>query len=329
MNLYKFINSKDIREHLEKINYSFTSIEAAWMVWQSHYTSLKERHDAWNEIIATMSDCKIKERFNTRKHPSLHGFLKKLMEIENNTINSLKNDEPGVVYSYSYYIHDDLDWSEERESLSSKFSLCMEKARSRCQWCVDSSDISMHRIRIKKIWVDGIKQPIHAEFDGNGELQFILRYGDLTKHERNIVDFGFNGMWFAFPTPFQKGDILKGCNYFDEVFVFDGLDSESEFREQLEKRGDTSDMLARGYFQIEDSGRIYHDHMHYYMDLEYYHGEFTGVRRILKTLSNYLKDEIDLALYSNAYRTIIGEEHIKALFPCEVNDEGLTLAQLK
>ena len=29
MNIYRYVNSKDIREHLRKINYQFNTIEAA------------------------------------------------------------------------------------------------------------------------------------------------------------------------------------------------------------------------------------------------------------------------------------------------------------
>ena len=34
MDLFRFIDSKDIREHLRQIGYSFTAPEAAFLVWQ-------------------------------------------------------------------------------------------------------------------------------------------------------------------------------------------------------------------------------------------------------------------------------------------------------
>lgn len=64
------------------------------------------------------------------------------------------------------------------------------------------------------------------------------------------------------------------------------------------------------------------------MRLEYYRGELNGTKRALKALSSYLKDKIDIGLYSNAYRTII-EEHTKSLFPIEFTEKGLVLAGLK
>ena len=64
MDILKFINSKDIREYLQKINYQFTPIEAAWLVWKSTNTTLKENHTAWGEIIKTMPDCRIEKHLN-------------------------------------------------------------------------------------------------------------------------------------------------------------------------------------------------------------------------------------------------------------------------
>ena len=54
MNIYRFIQSKSVREHLEKINYTFSSLEMAYIIWQCPDATLTERLDAWLEIIDTM-----------------------------------------------------------------------------------------------------------------------------------------------------------------------------------------------------------------------------------------------------------------------------------
>ena len=46
MNVCRFINSKDIREHLESIKYPFGSLEAAWIIYQCRFASLEEKHAA-------------------------------------------------------------------------------------------------------------------------------------------------------------------------------------------------------------------------------------------------------------------------------------------
>ena len=43
MNIYRFIQSKSVREHLEKINYTFSSLEMAYIIWQCPDATLAER----------------------------------------------------------------------------------------------------------------------------------------------------------------------------------------------------------------------------------------------------------------------------------------------
>ena len=37
MDVLKFLSSRDMREHLKKINYKFSALEAAWLVWHSEF----------------------------------------------------------------------------------------------------------------------------------------------------------------------------------------------------------------------------------------------------------------------------------------------------
>ena len=40
LDIFCFVNSKDIRDHLRKINYKFSSLEAAWIIYQCSSASL-------------------------------------------------------------------------------------------------------------------------------------------------------------------------------------------------------------------------------------------------------------------------------------------------
>ena len=91
--------------------------------------------------------------------------------------------------------------------------------------------------------------------------------------------------------------------------------------------GDESDMNAWGYFQNQD-GTVYHEVMSNYMDLEYYRGELSGKKRILKALSNHIKGEIDVGLFANAYHKILCEEYAKSQNPWNITPEGLAAAGL-
>ena len=62
MDVLRFINSKDIRKHLESIGYEFTSLEAAWLIRRCRSAAIAEKHAAWEELIAAAPDCEIPPR---------------------------------------------------------------------------------------------------------------------------------------------------------------------------------------------------------------------------------------------------------------------------
>ena len=72
MNIYSFINSKDIREHLQSINYRFNSIETTWLIYQCHRLSYEEKKTLWQELIQTMPDCILPQRNYETETENLH-----------------------------------------------------------------------------------------------------------------------------------------------------------------------------------------------------------------------------------------------------------------
>ena len=102
MNVLPYVNSKDIREHLEKIEYQFTALEAVWLIYQSRNTTLVERHHAWRQLISEYPDCSIPERMNTVAQPSLHRFLEEYMDMEKRALERFR-DQTGAVYCIEYH----------------------------------------------------------------------------------------------------------------------------------------------------------------------------------------------------------------------------------
>ena len=80
MNICKFINSMDIRDYLNRISYSFTTKEAAWLIYQSRNHTINEKLSAWKELIEYMPDCEIEESYGRPYIPSLHEYLKKYID---------------------------------------------------------------------------------------------------------------------------------------------------------------------------------------------------------------------------------------------------------
>ena len=76
MDIYRFISSRDMREHLQKINYRFSTPEAAFLVCMCDSASLKEKFAAWREIIETLPNCTMTKRLNMEAIPDFHQFLR-------------------------------------------------------------------------------------------------------------------------------------------------------------------------------------------------------------------------------------------------------------
>ena len=314
MNLYSFINSKDIMKYLEKKKYSFSSLEAAWIIYQCRSATLKEKHTAWLELIKTMPDCAIEERPNTAPHDSLHRFLAEYMKREDLLLEAFVKEDNGIYR-----------WSERQGNHKFDYPAiysCYKKCRERVTRQIsDDIDGGVDGYSIMKMYLDEEKTNCRMELSDDGAI--------LSIHEESLETDPFEGLFFVFPTPFQKGDIVWEPNtqgYCKGPFVLTGVSGEAEAPGHR-RGGDNSDMTAWGYFQ-DESGNIYHETMWNYMDLEYYRGPLTGKRRVLRALGNCLKGEIDEGLFARAYHAILTEEYAGSLVPRDITKEGMTLAAL-
>lgn len=54
MDIYRYLNSRDIREYLRKIKYEFNSVEAAWIIWSCESIKPRTKVRLWKEIMNTM-----------------------------------------------------------------------------------------------------------------------------------------------------------------------------------------------------------------------------------------------------------------------------------
>lgn len=62
MDIYRWINSKDIAGYNCEIGHRFHAMESAFLVWQSLQHTMDERFVAWEEIIDTMPDTVMEKR---------------------------------------------------------------------------------------------------------------------------------------------------------------------------------------------------------------------------------------------------------------------------
>lgn len=330
MDIVQFVNSRDIRRHLIEIGYQFNTVEAAWLIYQCRNKTLEEKFLAWEEIIVSMPDCKIDERSNCMEIESLHDFLREYIELQRKLVDEFQKEDGACIYRFS------IKWGEDRilhedGCIYSSYEKCLKAAQEECEGDTDEVD----EMRIEKVWIDTDRKSICVYMNEDCEILGIMANDHLKGHEADVCDQSFEGLWFDLPTPFKKGDIVVDPKY-PEIGLCRGpfvltsinLDKDAKAYQSRLLHGDISDMNARGYF-LGDSGMPYFEVMWTYMDCEYYRGEFTGKKRILKALSSYIKKEIDESLFAYACHRIMMEGYVNDLQPNWFTDEGLKLAGLK
>lgn len=330
MDIYNLFVSKDVREHLRKIGYKFSAAEAAFLVYVNGGMTIKQKHAAWQEIIDTMPNCSLGERLNMKAIPDFHEFLCKYMKLQNRLIDEFYFGDI-YVWQYEYSCNDDCEFNDGY-GIFATVSDCMNAIEAEIDDMANTG-CPIRRIRIIKqpfaqtndyvhkamLTLDGNKQPVDFDpFPLNGEDDDIY--------------MAFDGMWFDFPTPFKRGDIVVseygplGHKFGEkEIFVLDSLITWSEKEgikngctkrqckgwdktvERVKDHGDISDMIANGYF-LNDDGSIYYECMHAYYNLEFYRDELKDEKRTLAALSSYINGEIDIDHLMKIYQIVLQQK---------------------
>lgn len=327
MNIYSFINSKDIAKHCRKLNHQFTPIESAYLIWRSGWHTIEEKHKAWNKLIETTTDTEVP---NT-EYSSLHDFLREYIERENKWLDEFYVEEDAEYFYVCYYDHV-IVFNSQCNNISFKslnalyedFKVFYKKEECKIDYIV------LYKIKPNQTTV------LIALPNGKGIKQ--INYGDMGEHK--IQDDVFRSMCPIVPTPFKKGDIVTFVSspemdfyrdkkvFTNDVYVVDCTgteDVEDVFKSHSYLWHDAQDKEITNdstiLYKVNGLGYIEHlcepFYLEYdynnYLDLEYYHKELNGNQRILIAISNYLKGHIDLSFLINSHFAIMFEENSKEL----------------
>jgi len=345
MDILKFINSNAVRNHLREINYEFSPVESAFIVWQSEYCSMDERHDAWKYIIDNFAEENVfdyvteiykkdlQECYGNKF--GLHEYLRCYINKDERLAKLALTDEENVVFSFETYCSDDSDTCEDGRLFTNVKNLMIAIDEE----VSDMQEYGLKWIFIKKRWIDTEEKYIELKLKVDKSLYRIEGNKNVCEEYDLCLEEVFDGMWFKIPIPFKKGDILcrnvgEGMRYISKEtpFVLDnvcywGIEDVEDAKTR--HAWCSADMLAAGYFITPDA-QIYWDYLHNYLDLEYYDEELTGIHRTLKAMSSYMKNEIDMGLMMDAYSIVLNEERIKdQRGRLGMTERGLELAGLK
>ena len=160
-------------------------------------------------------------------------------------------------------------------------------------------------------------------------------HSPLTEREQELLG-AFEGMWFAFPTPFKRGDLVcqkhslkawrfpqNACYVLESIAAwtnremqengFWGNRSDTQDMDRLHqmllKDGDVTDMSFSAY-SVED-GQIIFDNVGWYLSLERFNGTLTGEQRALYPLRDLLNGKIRPDMFLDALRVLRADEETK------------------
>lgn len=338
MDITSFINSKDIRDYHRKIGYQYSALEAAWLVYQCQRKTLEEKLEAWQWIIDNMPDMPIDcvRLHKEYRGISVHVAIRDFIDLRSRFWNDFSVPKDGWVYTYKYYCNCGdggvrcYDHAGVFTSLDKciKFITCNEDAEDVTsimvyRYPLDCCDAILTKFGCAFVTISGKILDVDPWLGDNGE-NYALAYL-------------FWDMWFEFPVPFKKGDIVTLASEYskrkpivlESALIPPGEDAEEYRKKRKENGGDTSDMCFWGYaIDVDDYigyNGVYTDNFWNYMDMEYYTEELIGRQRVLKPISAWLKGELgdDLCLLLAAYHRVMLEDALSQTVPCLYTNEGL------
>ena len=319
LNALNFLNSKDIRQYWQEINYQPSAAETAWLIWQSHNHTMSEKHQAWQQLISESDDT---ENFLSPNYTllsekcgitSLHEFLREYMRVENELAKQFFNNEPccyailGVEHANGWFrCIDDMAY-RSLDDFARKANL------------FDSDDIlTISAIEYQNGEIaDNDRAKITAWMKPDMTIMRVSAF--LTGNYDYALLNAFRGMWFNFPVPFKKGDLVTGLdsdeinsvNYHARAVIIKTMNDRANEPNNLGVGGN-DDFYAIAY-HIDTNGRLEAERFTDLMNCEYYTDSLFGYQRQLKTISSFLKGDIDELLMMKAIRKIQAEAAVEAI----------------
>lgn len=104
--IFEFLDSHSIKEHLQRINYELTTPVAAFIVNCSHKATLQQKLEGWQKIIDTMPNCALSRRNDTVNIPDFHAFLCNVIRQEKRKLAHFKRTDGQSLYFFEDYSWD-------------------------------------------------------------------------------------------------------------------------------------------------------------------------------------------------------------------------------
>lgn len=310
--IFEFLDSRSIKEHLQRINYELTTPVAAFIVDRSHKATLQQKLEGWQKIIDNMPNCTMSRKNGTVNIPDFHAFLRNLIKQERRKLAHFKMTDGLSLYFFEDYSWDRRDRCDLLYGPYSSYQKCLDAI-----WREFEGD-NPKAIKITRRPIDPDEDHYVDDMvvlDASGKVMS-CDYRNKSEWDEEGTDSDFEDMWFDIPTPFHAGDIVCNLQRPDEPMVLfdlqtwgsERVDKElasSVYKERLVQKadkllrwhrydGDTSDMYAYGcqvsstlhfpFYIGEPEGFL--------LDIDYYRKPLKSEERILYGVRAYVKGDL-------------------------------------
>jgi hypothetical protein len=302
MDIYKYLNSKDVREYLRSIDYKFNASEAAWIVNRCVGLSLDEKISAWNKIMNTMPDCKLVSPYDGETVDSFYSLLKAYIGLINEYLEDFKKCGDNEYYEYHYeYVHRHHSLFHDYFGPYKNYEDCLQHDitnKNIVGYCIRKNGFGDHKVMFCKCSKDGKLLDVEGRD---------LKGYDKDEHYR--ITYLFINMWPDIPVPFKKGDLLRyaslECQDDEKVTVMNHLKTRS--KDNVDSCGDEDKVKHLfGYYQTDIGTLCEKPTWGHHIDFEYCpEDSLEGKEKVLVSLSHYLKGNIPLECFVNDYHLIM------------------------
>jgi len=295
---YNIIPSKDVREYLAEINYVFTDLEHAALL----YHTIEDKEEVWE---------KLEELKGSIKDTELQRRIEERICYEKNCKNEfMKNESRHYIYTVSYE-------EEEIEWVMGHFldaELAISCGKKNCREKKLPFEVNKYRIIHENVTIyDAYEETMCGRLRYNAEGKLIS--ADFWEQQEEEKETGqvigcFEDIFLSVPSPFRRGDVVSliGSNRVGVVET-DSRERE-EFVRKAQAKGvafDWFDAALTVCFLTED-GRFSHDHINPIW-LEYAtKQQQEGNEEVLKMASLLLKGEADLDSFLVLYHHNLDEK---------------------
>ena len=109
MDIYCYLNSKDVADYCRSIHHQFDAKECVFIIFHCNHISVEEKNRLYQEIIDTMPDIILteKQRYRRRDKPlypeSLFAALREYIADQQKMLEMIRNGPERAVYRYFFY----------------------------------------------------------------------------------------------------------------------------------------------------------------------------------------------------------------------------------